>query len=51
MSQLKLKHPEFDPSSVKFDTVEVHGGEPRDMYGALIPPHLPDVHLLLRFHG
>ena len=38
MSQLKLKHPEFDPSSVKFDTVEVHGGEPRDMYGALIPP-------------
>ena len=38
MSQLKLKHPEFDPQSVKFDTVEVHGGEPRDMYGALIPP-------------
>ena len=38
MSQMKLKHPEFDPGSVKFDTVEVHGGEPRDMYGALIPP-------------
>ena len=38
MSHLKLKHPEFDPKSVKFDTVEVHGGEPRDMYGALIPP-------------
>ena len=35
---LTLKHPELDESSLKFDTQDVHAGEPRDMYGALIPP-------------
>ena len=38
MSQLILKHPDFQPENVKFDTGEVHAGEPRDTYGALIPP-------------
>ena len=38
MSQLILKHPDFQPEKVKFDTVEVHAGEPRDTYGSLIPP-------------
>ena len=38
MSQLILKHPDFQPENVKFDTVEIHGGEPRDTYGSLIPP-------------
>lgn len=38
MSQLKLRHPELDTANLKFNTVEVHAGEPRDMYGALIPP-------------
>ena len=38
MSQLILKHPDFLPENVKFDTVEVHAGEPRDTYGSLIPP-------------
>ncbi len=38
MSQLILKHPNFQPENVKFDTVEVHAGEPRDTYGSLIPP-------------
>ena len=38
MSQLIMKHPEFQPEQVKFDTVEVHAGEPRDPYGSLIPP-------------
>lgn len=38
MSQLILKHPDFQPENVKFDTVEVHAGEPRDPYGSLIPP-------------
>lgn len=38
MSQLILKHPDFQPENVKFDTVEVHAGEPRDTYGSLIPP-------------
>ena len=38
MSQLIMKHPEFQPENVKFDTVEVHAGEPRDPYGSLIPP-------------
>ena len=37
MSQLILKHPDFQPENVKFDTVEVHAGEPRDTYGSLIP--------------
>ena len=36
MSQLILKHPDFQPENVKFDTVEVHAGEPRDTYGSLI---------------
>ena len=36
--RLTLKHPELDESSLKFDTQDVHAGEPRDMYGALIPP-------------
>lgn len=38
MSQSILKHPDFQPENVKFDTVEVHAGEPRDTYGSLIPP-------------
>jgi len=38
MKQFILKHPELDEQSLKFDTLEVHGGEPRDQYGALIPP-------------
>ena len=38
MSQLILKHPDFQPENVKFDTVVVHAGEPRDTYGSLIPP-------------
>ena len=38
MSQLILKNPDFQPENVKFDTVEVHAGEPRDTYGSLIPP-------------
>lgn len=38
MSQLILKHPDFQPENVKFDTVEIHAGEPRDTYGSLIPP-------------
>lgn len=38
MSQLILKHPDFDAKSMGFDTVEVHAGEPRDQYAALIPP-------------
>lgn len=38
MSQLILKHPDFQPENVKFDTVEVHAGKPRDTYGSLIPP-------------
>lgn len=38
MSQLILKHPDFQPENAKFDTVEVHAGEPRDTYGSLIPP-------------
>jgi methionine-gamma-lyase len=38
MSPMIMKHPDFDPGRVGFDTVEVHAGEPRDMYGALIPP-------------
>lgn len=38
MSNLKLKHPDLDTNNLNFDTVEVHAGEPRDMYGALIPP-------------
>ena len=33
-----MKHPDFQPENVKFDTVEVHAGEPRDPYGSLIPP-------------
>ena len=57
MSQLVLKHPDLKHEDLKFNTVEVHAGEPRDMYGALIPPiyqyvrcpdpaHLSDVHIL-----
>ena len=38
MKQFILKHPDLDEKSLKFDTLEVHGGEPRDQYGALIPP-------------
>lgn len=38
MNKLKLKHPDLDTSKLKFNTVEVHAGEPRDMYGSLIPP-------------
>ena len=38
MSQLVLKHPDLKHEELKFNTVEVHAGEPRDMYGALIPP-------------
>ena len=38
MSQLIMKHPDFEPKKAGFDTAEVHAGEPRDPYGALIPP-------------
>ena len=38
MKQFKLKHPELNGRDLQFDTLEVHGGEPRDQYGALIPP-------------
>ena len=38
MNQLVLKHPDLKHEDLKFNTVEVHAGEPRDMYGALIPP-------------
>ena len=38
MSQLKLRHPALQADSLHFDTLEVHAGEPRDAYGALIPP-------------
>ena len=38
MSQLILRHPKLETKKLKFDTVEVHAGEPRDTYGALIPP-------------
>ena len=38
MSQLKLRHPDLQADSLYFDTLEVHAGEPRDAYGALIPP-------------
>ena len=38
MSQLVLKHPDLKHEDLKFNTVEVHAGEPQDMYGALIPP-------------
>ena len=38
MSQLKLRHPDLQADSLHFDTLEVHAGEPRDTYGALIPP-------------
>ena len=38
MKQFILKHPDLDSQNLKFDTLEVHGGEPRDQYGALIPP-------------
>ena len=38
MSQLVLRHPDLKHEDLKFNTVEVHAGEPRDMYGALIPP-------------
>ena len=38
MSQLVLKHPDLKHEDLKFNTLEVHAGEPRDMYGALIPP-------------
>ena len=46
MSQLVLKHPDLKHEDLKFNTVEVHAGEPRDMYGAPDPAHLPDVHIL-----
>ena len=38
MSQLILRHQKLENKNLKFDTVEVHAGEPRDTYGALIPP-------------
>ena len=38
MSQLILRHPKLETKKFKFDTVGVHAGEPRDSYGALIPP-------------
>ena len=38
MSNLKLKHPDFNAGDYKFNTVEVHAGEPRDQYGALVAP-------------
>ena len=35
---LQLRHPDFAYDAVKFDTASVHAGEPRDLYGALVPP-------------
>lgn len=46
MSQLKLRHPDLQADSLHFDTLEVHAGEPRDAYGALIPADLPDLDVL-----
>ena len=31
MSQLVLKHPDLKHEDLKFNTVEVHAGEPRDI--------------------
>ena len=47
MSQLVLKHPDLKHEDLKFNTVEVHAGEPRDMYGALIPPITRRPHSIL----
>lgn len=38
MKAFKLKEPELNVDNLKFDTKQVHAGEPRDQYGALIPP-------------
>lgn len=38
MSLSKMRHPDFNRSQYGPATVNVHGGEPRDMYGSLIPP-------------
>lgn len=38
MSQMVMKHPGLKTAGLGFDTAEVHAGEPRDQYGALIPP-------------
>lgn len=38
MSQMVMKHPGLKTAGLGFDTTEVHAGEPRDQYGALIPP-------------
>ena len=41
MSQMVMKHPGLKTAGLGFDTAEVHAGEPRDQYGALIPPIYP----------
>ena len=60
MSQLVLKHPDLKHEDLKFNTVEVHAGEPRDMLRHPSDPrrqdrecrrrpvraHLSDVHIL-----
>lgn len=38
MSLSVMRHPEFNRKDYGPATVNVHGGEPRDMYGSLIPP-------------
>lgn len=38
MSQMVMKHLGLKTAGLGFDTAEVHAGEPRDQYGALIPP-------------
>lgn len=49
MSQMVMKHPGLKTAGLGFDTAEVHAGEPRDQYGALIPrstKHPPSTSIL-----
>lgn len=38
MSLSVLRHPDFDRTKYGPSTVNIHAGEPRDAYGALVPP-------------
>lgn len=38
MSLSVLRHPNFDRTKYGPSTVDIHAGEPRDQYGALVPP-------------
>ena len=38
MSLSVLRHPDFDRTKYGSSTVNIHAGEPRDAYGALVPP-------------